>query len=78
MFNKKAKWEKPFPEKIAKRVSKIPTADLSSWAEQSLFELGKCLSLYEKSRETYYLNEALTGVEAAHAVINELHKRHVL
>lgn len=78
MFNKKAKWDKPFPEKVAKRVAKIPTAELSSWAEQALFELGRCLSLYEKHRETYYLDEALAGAEAAHAVISELHKRNVL
>lgn len=78
MFNKKPKWDKPFPEKIAKRVAKIPTAELTAWADQALFELGRCLTMYEKSREKYYLDEALTGVEAAHAVVAELHKRNVL
>ena len=77
-FKQKPKWDKPFPEKIAKRVAKIPTADLASWADQSLFELGRCLNMYEKTREIYYLNEALMGVESANAVISELHKRAVL
>ena len=76
VFEKKNKnWDKPFPEKIAKRVSKIPTGELEMWVDQSLYEIGRCLSAYTKSRDNVYLNEALTGAEALHAVVNELHKR---
>lgn len=74
----KPRWEKPFPEKVAKRIEKIPTADLPMWAEQALFELGRCLSAYEKTRDTAHLEDALTGVEAAHAVVNEMHRRSML
>lgn len=76
MFSKKKQdWDKPFSEKLSKRVSKIPTGDLEMWADQALYEIGRCLSGYSKSREKYYLEEGLNGAEALHAVINELHAR---
>lgn len=74
----KTKWDKPFSEKLARRVAKIPTNELTAWAEQSLFELGRCLSMYEKTREPYYMKEALMGAESAHAVIHELLRRTTL
>lgn len=76
LFKKKKQvWEKPFSEKLSKRVSKIPTGELDMWADQALYELGRCLSSYSKSREAVYLDEALNGAEALHAVVNELHTR---
>ena len=74
----KPNWDKPFPEKILKRIEKIPTADLPMWAEQALFELGRCLSSYEKARDAAHLTDALAGVEAAHAIVNEMHRRAML
>ena len=74
----KTPWNKPFSEKIAKRVSKIPTAELETWSEQSLFELGRCLSYYAKNRDKIYLDEARIGAEALHAVIEELHRRNTI
>lgn len=74
-FKKKKEWNKPFNEKLAKRIARIPTGELEMWADQSLYELGRCLSGYTKSRDKYYLEEGLTGAEALHAVINELHTR---
>lgn len=68
-------WDKPFSEKIAKRVSRIPTAELEMWIDQAIYEVGKCLSSYQKSREKVYLDEARTGAEALHAVVEELYKR---
>lgn len=66
---------KPFTPKIAKRVSMIPTAELEMWADQSLYELGRCLSSYQKTREGVYLDEARQGAEAMHAVVEEIYKR---
>lgn len=68
-------WKKPFSEKVAKRVSKIPTGELAMWSEQALYELGRCLSSYERTREDIYLTEALNGAEALHAVIDEYARR---
>lgn len=68
-------WDKPFSEKIAKRVSRIPTTELEMWIDQAIYEVGKCLSSYQKSREKVYLDEARNGAEALHAVVEELYKR---
>ena len=73
--NSKTDWNKPFSEKLAKRVSRIPTGELEMWADQALYEIGRCLSGYAKSRDKYYLDEGLNGAEALHAVINELNAR---
>lgn len=74
-FFKKKTWDKPFPEKVAKRVSRIPTGELEAWIDQALTEVGKCISLYTKTRDPIYLEEAVKGAEAVHAVTNELHTR---
>ena len=71
----KEPWVKPFSEKVAKRVERIPTSELEMWIDQSLYEIGRCMSLYAKTREKRYLEESLTGAEALHAVIDQLHYR---
>lgn len=77
IFNKKPKtpWTKPFSETVAKRVSKIPTGELTLWVDNALYEVGRCVSSYERSRDIKILEEALSGAEAVHAVVNELHTR---
>lgn len=79
MFFKRKKeiWIKPFSEKVSNRVAKIPTAELEMWIDKSIYDLGRCLSGYSKSRETFYLQEARTGAEALHAVVEELYKRSI-
>ena len=74
-FKKKKYWNKPFPEKIAKRVARISSYELTTWADQSLYELGRLLSIYERVRTPEAMKELITGVEALHAVIEELNKR---
>lgn len=71
----KTSWDKPFSEKIARRVAKIPTGELTLWADQSLYDLGRLISAYERSREKAYLEELMVGAEAFHAVIHELNRR---
>jgi len=75
MFKKKEPWTKPFSEKIAKRVSRIPTGELIMWIDQSLYDLGRCVNSYEKSKDQLYLDEALLGAEAVHAIVSEIHTR---
>ena len=74
LFSKKPQeiWTKNFPEKLGKRVASIPTGDLESWADQALFDIGRCLTQYAKNREPIHLEEALVGAEALHAVIDDL------
>jgi len=66
---------KPFPEKLANRVSKIPTADLSLWIDQALSETSRTMSNYASSGDKLHLDEALIGAEAVNALVSELHKR---
>jgi len=68
-------WIKPFSEKVSNRVAKIPTAELEQWIDQSLYEIGRCMTLYSKQRDTTFLQEALLGAEALHAVVDELTRR---
>jgi hypothetical protein len=76
MFRKtKEIWIKPFSQKVATRVAKIPTGELEMWIDNAIYDVGRCLSLYQKSREQVYLDEALNGAEALHAVIDQLHNR---
>lgn len=77
MFQKK-NWNKPFPEAVAKRVKRIPTAQLSPWAETCMNELNRCLIEFSNSNNPVYIKEALKGAEALHAVVNELHDRSVI
>lgn len=67
--------ERPFSDKVAKRVSRIPTADLEMWIDQALTEVGRNLSGFSRSSEKAYLDEALNGAEVVHAVVYELHRR---
>ena len=77
LFSKKneAVWSKPFPEKLANRVSRIPTGDLEAWADQALFDIGRCLTQYAKNRDAIHLEEALVGAEALHSVIDDMVER---
>lgn len=75
MFKKKSIWDKPFSEKVAKRVRRIHTTELEMWIEQATYELGRCMSVYSRNRDVAALEEALTGAEALHAVVNELYAR---
>ena len=78
LFKSRKNWTKPFPEKVARRVSRIPSGELSSWSEQALNEIGRCLSSYSKTQDPRFLDEALVGAEALHAVVDELYSRFVL
>lgn len=77
MFGKKP-WDKPFSEKIASRVKKVSTAQLSPWIESSAYEITRCIREYEKTGDSFFLDEALTGAEAVHAMVDELRTRSVL
>lgn len=74
-FKQKKTWNKPFSEKVARRVARIPTGELEQWVDQATYEVGRCLSNYRKSGEQVYLDEALLGAEALHAVVDELNNR---
>lgn len=61
--------------KVEKRVSRIATPDLSAWAEQSLFAIGRSLAAWQRGGSDDVLAEAAEGAEALHAVLKELLRR---
>jgi len=75
---KKKKWDKPFSPRIAKRVQRIPTVELARWGEQAINELGRTLIAYERIGSVELLQEARTGAEAVHAVVEALCQRNGL
>lgn len=78
MFWKKAKEYKLFSPKLARRVEKIPSADLSTWIEQALSETSRSLSAYAKTNDKIYLDEMVLGAEALHCLVDALHNRSVV
>ena len=74
-FPRKLKWDKPFSEKIAKRVKRIPTNDLTIWADQAIYELGRVLSIYDRNRTPEASKELADSAEALHAVAHEINRR---
>ena len=61
--------------KIQKRISKLPTAELISWVENSLFVIGKEVTTYMRTNEKHLLNDAEMGAEVLHEIIKELKRR---
>lgn len=79
MFKKQSEpWVKPFPEKLANRVSKIATADLIMWIDQAMSETNRSVSVYQRSNEPVELDNMLIGAEAINALVSELHRRTVV
>jgi hypothetical protein len=74
-------WGKPksepigIPAHITRRVSALPTPDLTDWADQAIYTTGRYLTQYQRSREQSDLDEAETGAQVLMAVIAELRKR---
>ena len=61
--------------KLQKRVSQISTPELVTWAENSLFVIGKEVTGWMRSKEAALLDEADLGAEALYAITQELKKR---
>jgi hypothetical protein len=76
---KKENWDKPFSEKVAKRVAKLATADLYLWTEQAISETNRALSRYQKNpNDVVSLQDLTLGSEAIHALACEINKRSML
>lgn len=74
-FKKNKSWDKPFSEKIARRVTRIPTLDLHNWTDQAIYETGRLLNAYERERTPEAMQQLLDGAEAVHALVHEINKR---
>jgi hypothetical protein len=65
----------PLKSKIEKRVEKIATPDLASWADQTLFSLGRGITQWQRNGEEFHLEEAEASAEALLVVVREIRRR---
>lgn len=73
--------EKPPPKKSVteqrqRRLSKVATSDLPSWAEQCTFEIGRCLVRLAEDPDPVLFEDALLASETLTSIIAEMQKRH--
>lgn len=61
--------------KIQKRISKIPTPELITWAENALFVIGKEITHWARNHDDALLEEASLGAEALYEITLELKRR---
>lgn len=71
-------WRKRAPEgdsKVAKRIARLPEADLVAWGDQAIYTTGRYLTAYQRERLPEYLDEARNGAEVLLAVVEEIRRR---
>lgn len=61
--------------RLQKRVAQISTPELVTWAENSLFVIGKEVTGWMRTKDAALLDEADLGAEALYAITQELKKR---
>lgn len=76
MFKRKSKLNRELT-KVQKRVQTLPTAELLSWTDQILYSVGRNLSSWQKSQNSFSLEEARMGAEALHAILDTLKERSI-
>ena len=74
IFQKKVDGSQP-QTKLQKRVGMISTPELVTWAENSLFVIGRDVTGWMRSKDIAMLDEADLGAEALYAITQELKKR---
>lgn len=74
MWKKKQQPETPKTD-LEKRIDKIATPDLMSWADQALFGVGRSLSDWERYKNEDSLEEAYMGAEALAKVLAAIIQR---
>lgn len=71
MLGRKNKEQKEMTA-LEKRIEKLATADLLSWADQALFGIGRSMSDWERFKSIDSLKEAQMGAEALTKVLETL------
>ena len=61
--------------RIEKRVAAISSPDLISWMEQSMYTIGKHITIWQRNQTQADLDEVLMGAEAFYAIAKELKRR---
>ena len=61
--------------RIERRVATISTPDLISWMEQSMYTIGRHITIWQKNQSEADLDEVVMGSEAFYAIAKELKRR---
>jgi hypothetical protein len=61
--------------KIQKRISRLPSAELVTWAENALFVIGKEITGWQRSGNKEMLMDSELGAEALLEIVKELKRR---
>ena len=61
--------------RIEKRVAAISSPDLITWMEQSMYTIGKHITVWQRSQSKADLDEVVMGAEAFYAIARELKRR---
>ena len=76
MFKKKSKFVKELT-RVQKRVNSLPTPELLTWTDQIMYSVGRNLSSWQKTQNSFSLEEARVGAEALHAIMDALSDRSI-
>lgn len=68
---KKTKPELP-QTAVDRRIAKMSVSELVSWADQSLFGIGRCMSDWQRFESPEALMEARMGAEALYKVLDKI------
>ncbi len=66
---------KESPTRLQRRIAAMATADLYSWADSSMFALGRSLTAWQRHGNPDDLQDAVAAVEALGALVSEMTRR---
>ena len=75
MFRSKEQKQERQKSRIERRVEALPTAELLPWTEQLVYSVGRNLSGWQKTQDSFYLEEARIAAEALYVITEALNKR---
>lgn len=60
---------------LERRIAKLGTPDLATWAHQAIYGIGRTLNEWERTHDDALLMEAEQGAEALLAALREIRSR---
>jgi hypothetical protein len=61
--------------RIQKRLQMMPAADIVGWIETSIYSISKNMSHWQKSQNSFFLEEARMSAEVLHEAIENISRR---
>lgn len=74
-LRKKTTNNKPFSQKIVKRIAVSSTEELDGWVDMSLQDISRAMVTYHRTGAQTDLEDALLSAEVLHAILDTLKAR---